>query len=48
LEEQVTAAQPNAEEKQSSEANIAYKAIFAQYRKTMNASVRDSWKKPNL
>jgi hypothetical protein len=45
LEEQVTAARVNAEEKQSSEANIAYKAISAKYRKTLNASVRDSWVK---
>lgn len=41
LEEQITAAQVNAEDKQSSEANIAYKAISAQYRKILYASVRD-------
>ena len=41
LEEQVTAARVNAEEKQSTEANIAYKAVSAQYRKTLNVSVRD-------
>jgi hypothetical protein len=45
LEEQVTAALVNAEEKQSMKANIAYKAVSAQYRKTLNASVRDSWVK---
>jgi hypothetical protein len=32
MEEQVTAARVKAEEKQSSEANIAYKAISAKYR----------------
>jgi hypothetical protein len=32
-------------ENQSSEANITYTANSAQYRKTLNASVRDSWVK---
>jgi hypothetical protein len=36
LEEQVTTARVNAEEKQSSESNIAYKSISAQNRKTVN------------
>ena len=45
MEEQVTAARVNAEEKQSTEANIAYKAVSGQYRKTLNVSVRDSWVK---
>jgi hypothetical protein len=45
LEEPVTAVRDNAKEKQSSEANISYKAISAQCKKTLNASVRDSWVK---
>jgi hypothetical protein len=45
LEDQVTAARESAEGTQSFEANIAYKAISAQYRKTLNSSVRDSWVK---
>jgi hypothetical protein len=52
LEEQVTLARVNAGGNTSTDANIAYKAISAQYRKTLNASVRDNWIKktesPNL
>jgi hypothetical protein len=48
LEEQVTVARVNEEENKSTEVNIAYKAISAQYRKTLtHQSGTVGLKRPN-